>query len=64
MTPEVLAQLFHETYERLAPAYGYETRRETAVTWSEIPEDHPNKRLMVAVAAHVLLVLSNYDDGR
>lgn len=54
MTPEALAQLFHETYERLAPSFGYETRKETAVSWQDIPADNPNKRLMIAVAGEVL----------
>lgn len=55
MGPEELAQLFHETYERLAPEHGYETRKASAVPWPEVPES--NRELMVAVAAHVLTVL-------
>src|SRR5207253_2058401 len=39
------------TYERLAPSFGYQTRKASAVPWSEVPE--ANKRLMVAVAAAV-----------
>jgi hypothetical protein len=54
MTPEQLAQLFHETYERLAPEYGYETRPETAKRWEEIPADNNNKRLMIAVAGEIM----------
>jgi len=57
MTPEALAQLFHETYERLAPSYQYETRRASAVPWVEVPE--PNRSLMVAVAAEVLATLTS-----
>ncbi len=30
MTPEQLAELFHTTYERLAPSFGYETSPGTA----------------------------------
>jgi hypothetical protein len=52
MTPEELAQLFHETYEELAPNYGYTTRRASAVPWKDVPE--PNKSLMIAVAEKVL----------
>ena len=48
---EALAALFHAVYERLAPQYGYETRSESAVPWSQVPEN--NKRLMIAVAAEV-----------
>jgi hypothetical protein len=53
--PESLARLFHETYERLAPHYHYETRRESAVPWDDVPD--PNRSLMIAVAAEVLRVL-------
>jgi hypothetical protein len=52
MTAEELAQLFHETYERLTPEYQYETREESAVPWDEVPDD--NKRLMIATCAEVL----------
>jgi len=52
---ESVAQLFHEAYERLAPAFGYETRSETRVPWQDVPER--NKRLMIAVTAEVLAVL-------
>ncbi len=31
VTPEQLAQLFHETYEELAPQHGYATRKRSAV---------------------------------
>jgi len=48
---EKLAKLFHETYERLAPTFGYETRKDSAVPWADVPE--MNKRLMIAVADHV-----------
>lgn len=53
ITPEELARRFHEHYERLAPAFGYETKKESAVPWSRVPEN--NKRLMVATAAAILL---------
>ncbi len=49
---EVLAQSFHETYERLAPLFGYETRKDSAVPWAEVPER--NRGLMVAVCAELL----------
>lgn len=50
--PEALARRFHETYEALAPRFGYETRRESAVPWDQVPEN--NRRLMVAVCAALL----------
>jgi len=47
-----IAREFHETYERLAPSYGYETRKESAVPWEDVPEQ--NKSLMVGVVADLL----------
>ncbi|SRR6266704_547369 len=51
MTPEQLAQKFHETYEQLAPEHGYKTRKESAKPWSEVPEN--NKNLMIAVCTEI-----------
>lgn len=53
VTPEELAQYFHEQYERMAPMLGYETRETSAVAWEDVPE--ANRRLMTAVAMSVLL---------
>lgn len=60
---ESVAKLFHETYERLAPYYSYETRIETRVPWEQVEER--NKRLMIAVATEVLATLFPLpqDDG-
>ena len=55
------AQVLHEAYERLAPDFGYETRRESAVPWDEVPEN--NRRLMVAVAGEVLAALAAARDS-
>lgn len=52
MEVEEVAKLFHDTYERLAPEFGYETQPRTAVAWENVPE--PNKSLMIAVAEHVM----------
>lgn len=51
-TAEQIAQAFHESYERLAPAHSYETRKASAMPWADVPEK--NKRLMVAVANELL----------
>lgn len=45
-----LAQRFHETYERMAPQFGYETRPDTRA----FDPDSPNGRLMVAVCTALL----------
>lgn len=44
---EAWARLFHDTYERLAPSFGYETRKETR----RFDPSSPNGRLMIAVCA-------------
>jgi hypothetical protein len=61
MTAEQLAELFHTTYERLAPEHGYETRKESAKPWADVPEQ--NKGLMIAVAGEILQTLQ-VDDLR
>ena len=50
MTALELAKLFHDTYERLAPDYGYETREDTR----EFNSDAINYELMVAVCGVIL----------
>lgn len=60
MSAEALAKLFHETYERLAPSHGYETRKASAVPWEQVPEN--NRALMISVAAEVLKKLNEFSD--
>lgn len=50
--PEEIARAFHDTYERLAPAFSYETREESAVDWEDVPED--NRLLMIATVTQLL----------
>lgn len=50
---EKIAQLFHEHYERLAPIFGYKTREESAVPWSDVPDR--NKQLMIEVVDTLLV---------
>ncbi len=57
---ETVARFFHETYERLAPNFAYETRPETAKPWDDVPTR--NKQLMIAVAAEVLTMLFPPED--
>ena len=47
---EALARSFHESYERLAPQFGYETRQETR----KFDAASDNGRLMIAVCAELL----------
>lgn len=44
-----LAIKFHDTYERLAPSFGYETRKETKI----FDPFTPNGQLMLAVCQEV-----------
>ena len=44
-----LATRFHETYERLAPSFGYETRQDTKV----FDPESKNGKLMVAVCQEI-----------
>ena len=57
-----MAKMFHETYERLAPEHGYETRTETR----QFDEGSKNGTLMISVCRELLerndflvLVLNN-----
>jgi len=49
---DALARKFHEAYERLAPKFGYKTRKASAVSWDDVPIK--NKKLMTAVAFEIL----------
>lgn len=53
MNAQDLAVLFHDTYERLAPSFGYETRTDTR----KFDPTTPNGRLMIAVCGEVLATL-------
>lgn len=60
LTPEEIARLFHDTYERLAPEFGYSTRPETR----QFDADSINGRLMIRVAEEVLLALADAMEER
>ncbi len=49
MSPEQVARMFHECYERLAPNFGYETRKETR----SFDAHSANGKLMIAVCGLV-----------
>ncbi len=54
MDAEFMAKLFHDTYEKLAPEFNYETRKASAKPWFDVPEN--NRKLMIAVAEKILSV--------
>ena len=45
-----LAILFHNTYEKLAPSFGYETRLDTKL----FDTSTPNGKLMIAVCKEII----------
>lgn len=47
---EAWARQLHDTYERLAPSFGYETRKETR----QFDPTTPSGRLMIAVCGEVV----------
>lgn len=47
-----LARRFHTIYESLAPNFGYETRKESAKPWSQVPAQ--NQNLMIAVCEKII----------
>ena len=49
---EEIARAFHNTYESMAPKFGYETREASAVSWKDVPET--NRALMIAVVTELL----------
>ena len=51
-TAEQIAKAFHDAYESKASSHNYETRKESAVAWENVPEN--NKSLMIAVVAQLL----------
>jgi len=52
LSAESLAKKFHTLYEKYASEYDYETRKESAVQWANVPEK--NKRLMIRVCKEIL----------
>lgn len=62
---EAAAKAGHDTYERLAPDYGYETRPESRIKWDDLPQAHRNL-MVVAYTAGVdayLAALQEDTDG-
>jgi len=55
LTAKKLAQLFHSTYEELAPYFHYETRLASRKTWEDVPTN--NRDLMIATSERVLATL-------
>lgn len=53
---EQMAKRFHETYERLAPLFGYETRAETRA----FDPESANGKLMIAVCADFIAHPQSY----
>ena len=56
-----LAADFHDTYEYLAPSFGYHTREQSRVAWSDLPTNLQN--LMVATVEAVVNRLLHYREN-
>lgn len=52
---EAIARHFHDTYERLAPSFGYETRPDTKA----FDPTSANGRLMIAVCSEIAATWGN-----
>ena len=50
-----LATLFHDTYEQLAPVFGYETKEETKV----FNQGSSNGKLMIATCEYILPMIGD-----
>ena len=57
-SPLALAKFMHDTYEKLAPQFGYETRPDT----KQFDPESPNGKLMQAVCEKVLKRIEEEDD--
>jgi len=53
-SPVELAIRFHDTYERMAPQFGYETREETR----KFNPESNNGQLMIAVCQEILQTIN------
>jgi hypothetical protein len=49
---DLIASKFHAAYEELAPHHGYNTRKESAVAWRDVPDN--NRSLMQATVQKLL----------
>ena len=52
-----MAELFHDTYETLAPSYGYETRKDTKA----FDPQSKNGQLMIAVCSFIASQIQSAD---
>jgi hypothetical protein len=60
MNAETMARLFHETYERLATAFGWKTKKGCNVPFEQLPQR--NKALMIATCQTILNELQNINE--
>ena len=49
---ERIARAMHDTYERLAPGFQWETQERSRKPWDQVPEN--NRQLMIATAQDLL----------
>lgn len=61
MSDEQIAMLFHDTYERLGPSFGWDTQQRCKREWADLPPE--NKHLMVATCKEVRALLAAQPTG-
>ena len=62
---EKITARFHWAYENFAKRVGYETRKETAMEWEEIPDTNLNKRLMRMVGREITaFIISQIEENQ
>jgi len=61
-SPEELAKRFHFLYEKLAVLHDYETRKDSAVSWADVPVK--NQNLMISVCTQIWLDYRNVADDQ
>lgn len=62
MNAEQLAKKFHETYEELAPQFGYKTREASAKPWEVDFIEDMDKRVLDFTTAQIEKIYEIYDE--
>ena len=57
VTPEKLAKIFHDAYEKIAKKQGWNTQKSCKVEFDDLPE--ANKKTMILTAAEVINKLND-----
>lgn len=61
ITPQTLAKLFHDVYEKEAVNLGWKTQKKCRVKFKDLPNE--NKQLMILVADKIIRALQEHGKG-